>query len=39
MLKFDARRGLTVDKFHEKITFRQSECLEKLTNSISQEEI
>ena len=39
MSKFDARRGITVDKVHEIITFIQSKCLEKYTNPISKEEI
>ena len=39
MLNFHARRGMTVDKVHEIILFRQSKWLKKYTNSISQEEI
>ena len=29
MLKFFARRGMVVEKFHEIISFKQSNCLEK----------
>ena len=39
MLNFHARRGMTVDKVHEIILFRQSKWLKKHTNSLSQEEI